>query len=246
MPAECPGLSLAWLGSRAHPWISFHDQQHTILWWPDLVLCPLPKPDDGQSPAWTSWTKSGSGVLPQRKWNGAGPCGYPGCKSLSRCPLSWLQETGFLQPPWASLSSKDQIQAVVNQGREGTRRQRGNSSAALGQGPGFPSVDTQNSIFELFCRYGNPFQVGEGNYMRPTNRWNQKVDDADSHSPHPQPIRRMLVNWPHPLRTIPMKVLTTVQVRTHSFQGISLLWSFAWQSNKAILYYFTQNFVPEC
>ena len=28
-----------------------------------------------------------------------------------------------------------------------------NNSVALGQGPGSPSRDTHNNIFELFCRY---------------------------------------------------------------------------------------------
>ena len=51
-------------------------------------------------------------------WNGAGLDGAPGHKNLS-----WLQETGFIQPPWTSLSSKGQIQTAVNQGREGTQRQ---------------------------------------------------------------------------------------------------------------------------
>ena len=51
-------------------------------------------------------------------WNGAGLNGAPGHKNLS-----WLQETGFIQPPWTSLSSKGQIQTAVNQGREGMQRQ---------------------------------------------------------------------------------------------------------------------------
>ena len=34
---------------------------------------------------------------------------------------------------------------------------------SLGQGPGPPSRDTQNNIFELFYRYGNPHQLGEVN-----------------------------------------------------------------------------------
>ena len=36
---------------------------------------------------------------------------------------------------------------------------------------------------------------------------------------------------------------TTLQVGTHNFEGVGLLWppTFAWQSNKAILFYFTQN-----
>ena len=40
-----------------------------------------------------------------------------------------------------------------------------NNSAALGQGPGSPSEDTHNNIFELFCRYWNPLPEEEVNYQ---------------------------------------------------------------------------------
>ena len=42
------------------------------------------------------------------------------------------------------------------------KRER-NNSADLGQGPGSPSSDIHDNIFELFCRYGNPHQMGEVN-----------------------------------------------------------------------------------
>ena len=75
-------------------------------------------------------------------------------------PFLGLQGTALIQPTWPSLSSMGQIQAVVNQGREGMRDQgktvKRNSNAVLGQGPGFPSQDTHNNTFELFCRYWNP------------------------------------------------------------------------------------------
>ena len=41
-------------------------------------------------------------------WNWAGPCRAPRYKSFL-CPM--------FQPPWPSLSSKEQIQTVANQGR---------------------------------------------------------------------------------------------------------------------------------
>ena len=47
-------------------------------------------------------------------WYQAGPCGAPGHKSLSVSTVSWLQEIGFIQPPWLSLSSKEQVQTVAN------------------------------------------------------------------------------------------------------------------------------------
>ena len=103
-----------------------------------------------------------------------GPVGAPGHKDFL-CPLFlWVQEIGFIQPPWLSVSSNGQIQAVVNWGREGMRDQgetvKRNNSAALGQGPGSPARDTHDNIFELFCRDWNPLQVGEVNDdMLPTS-----------------------------------------------------------------------------
>ena len=96
-----------------------------------------------------------------------------GTKDFLCTPQSWLQKIGFIQPPWPSLSSNQQVQTVANQGREEMGRQRrskqsGNNSAALGQSPGSPSRDTHN-ILELFCRYWNPHQVGEVNCMLPTS-----------------------------------------------------------------------------
>ena len=61
---------------------------------------------------------------------------------------------GLVQPPWPSLSSKEQVQTAANQGKEGMQRpgRRLQNSAALRRGPGFSSRDTHNNIFELFCR----------------------------------------------------------------------------------------------
>ena len=63
--------------------------------------------------------------------------------------------------------------------------------------------------------------------------------EADSLSPHPQPIRRMSVNWPHPLWTIPIKLLTTRSRSGHSFKGVSLLWSPL--PGKEIMLFFTTS-----
>ena len=46
-----------------------------------------------------------------------------------------------------------------------------NKSAASGQGPGSPSRDTHNIVFELFYRYRNLHQVGEINNMLPTSTY---------------------------------------------------------------------------
>ena len=106
-------------------------------------------------------------------WYRAGPCGAPGHKSLSVSPISWLQERGFIQPPWPSLSSNSRFkQLLIREGRgcgdKGGIVKRYNS-ATLGKGPGPPSRDIHNNTFELFCRYWNPHQVGEINSMLPTS-----------------------------------------------------------------------------
>ena len=57
------------------------------------------------------------------------------------------------------MNSKGQVQTVANQGRkekkETREKQSKNNSAALGQGPGFPSRNIHNNTFE-FCRTKTP------------------------------------------------------------------------------------------
>lgn len=48
-------------------------------------------------------------------------------------PISGGQEIGIIQPPRPSLSSKEQIQAAANQGRERRRRQMRNSQETVVQ-----------------------------------------------------------------------------------------------------------------
>ena len=53
--------------------------------------------------------------------------------------------------------------------------------------------------------------------------WNQKVDDANSHVPHHQPIRRRSMNWSRPLWNHFYKTPhSPLQVGTHNFKGIRL------------------------
>ena len=98
-------------------------------------------------------------------------------------------------------------------------------------------------IFELFWRHWSPNQVEEVNGMLPTSRrpqtgWNKKVEDADFHLPHHQPIRRMSTSWAHrqSLSVICYETPNkTPWVRTHSLERISPLWPpFAWKSNKVL------------
>ena len=97
------------------------------------------------------WTKKWP-ITDTRK----GPMGVLGT-SLSVSPISLITGTAFIQPLWPSRSSNAQIQTVVREGREEQSR------AALKQGPISSSRDTHNYIFELFCRYWNPLQLGEVN-----------------------------------------------------------------------------------
>ena len=69
------------------------------------------------------WVSRAVTQLEHSPWYGAGPCGAPRHKALLCLPFLWLQETAFIYPPWPSLSPKGQIQAVVNEGREGMRDQ---------------------------------------------------------------------------------------------------------------------------
>ena len=69
------------------------------------------------------------------------PVGLLGTKA-SVFSVSCLEEIGFIQPPGPSLSSHWQVQALVNQGREGDTELKeehsGHNRAALGTESWFP------------------------------------------------------------------------------------------------------------
>ena len=73
-----------------------------------------------------------------------------------------------------------------------------------------------------------------------------KADDADSYLPHHQSIRRMSTSWSCPLWKVTIKLLPIFPELGHmilrAWAGFALC---AWQSNKAILFCFTQNSVSE-
>ena len=141
------------------------------------VFCPFLYSQESRGPSYThTHTHTHTHNLHHQYWNWAGPCGGPGHKSLSMSPdsrLQEIQEIGFLQPPRPSLRSKEEVQIDANQGREGMRRQGRGSQETIaqpgGRGPAPPSRDTHHSIFELFCRHGNPHQVGEVSCALPTS-----------------------------------------------------------------------------
>ena len=154
-----------------------------------------------------------------------GPVGLLGTKALLCPPFLWLQEIGFIQPPWTPLISKGRFkQLLIREGR-GSRGKGGtvkrNNSAALGQGLGYPSRDIHDDILELFCRYWNPHKVGKlmvccPQAQRPQTSWNQKADDTDSYLPHNQPVKRMSTSWSRPLWPITIKLLTTLSKGEHT------------------------------
>ena len=68
---------------------------------------------------------------------------------------------------------------------------------------------------------------------------------ADSRLLHHQPVRRMSMDLPHPLWTTTIK-LPILPKWGHMVWGHSpTVFPFAWKSNKAILFYFTQNSVSK-
>ena len=83
--------------------------------------------------------------------------------------------------------------------------------------------------------------------LEPPTRWekvgcNQKVDDADSHLTHQQPIRRMFISWSHSLWTTIIKLLTITSRLWHSFEDISPhVAPSAGPSNKATFFYVTKT-----
>ena len=139
----------------------------------DVRPSPLPS---GEEPGFgcfllifLSCSRLGRGTrLGASYWNQAGPCGAPGHKAFLCPPFLWLEEIAFIQPPWPSLSSNSRFKQLLTREGRGCQTREKRSRAALGQGPGSPSKDTHNNIFELFCRYWNPLQVGEVNGMLTT------------------------------------------------------------------------------
>ena len=93
-----------------------------------------------------------------------------GTKAFLSPPFLWLQVSVSLHVLlWVPTGSFRELLIREGRGRETREEQsKRNNSAALGQGPGSPSRDIHN-IFELFCKYWKPLQVGEVNYMLPTS-----------------------------------------------------------------------------
>ena len=76
----------------------------------------------------------------------------------------------------------------------------------------------------LGCEYflGWQWMVCCPKECRPQTGYN-RVDHADAHLPHHQPIRRMSSSWPRPLWTMTLTPHYPFQVETHNPEGISPL-----------------------
>ena len=135
-----------------------------------------------------------------------------------------LHSASMTFPEFQQLQQLGRFKKVLIREARGCRDRGETVKKQLGEGPGSPSRDIHNNIFELFCRYWNPHQMGEVTLCYPwacwpQTGWNQKADDADSHLPHHQPIRRMSMSWSHPLWIIIIQLLTTHSRLVHAILG---------------------------
>ena len=105
-------------------------------------------------------------------WTGArdtkqDPVGFPDTKPVLCPPFLDYRKWASFSLHYLSWVPTSRFKLLLT--REGwMQRQRRSNSPALGQSLGSPSRDTHN-IFEPFCRYWNPYQVGEINGMLPTS-----------------------------------------------------------------------------
>ena len=136
-----------------------------------------------------------------------------------------------------------QLQSGKGRGAETREEQSRNNSAALGQGPGSTSSNTHRSVFKLFFRAVN---------KTPT-KWKMFQRECHSSITLRSPLGHYLIKGGQALHTprslsatLPSNSAISSQVGTHRFSGHDPASSpFAWQSNKAIIFYFIQNSVSE-
>lgn len=169
----------------------------------------------------------------------------PHCFDNRKLPSFSLQDL-----PWDIKSRFKQL--LIMEGRGWKIREK-QSRAALGQDPSFPIKGYTQWYLWTVRQILKPPPCGRSvnNGMLPTNmqtlgQVELKVDVADSYLPHHQPIRRMSTSWSCPLWTIIIKLLTIFPKLGHlAFRVLAHCVSFTGQSNKATLFYFTQNSVSE-
>ena len=109
---------------------------------------------------WRFWAQSGFPAWASSKCDSIqGPVGLQGTKPF--CVPHFFQHSFSLHNlSWVPMGRFNQL--LIREGRGGETREK-QSRAALGQGPVFPSTDTHNNIFELFCRCWTPLYLGEVN-----------------------------------------------------------------------------------
>ena len=84
------------------------------------------------------------------EWHRARPSGAPGTRPLCSpfCDYREQPSVSLHDLPWVPAGRFKQL--LTWERRRGETREK-QSRAALGQGPGFPSMDTYSHVFELFC-----------------------------------------------------------------------------------------------
>ena len=176
------------------------------------------------------------------------------------CVLHFLFIRNSLQPPWSSLSSREQVQRVANQGRERIQRQERNSlettsqlwDRVLSTPQGIHIKTSLSSSAKLkfppkyvnYFRKHSSFQT-EGHSLttlRTTEAhqditWGQIKRLQTLHTSYPY-------QQPHPW-TSAIKLLTKSCAGKQFWEHEPTVFHFTWQNNKVILFYFTQNSISE-
>ena len=133
------------------------------------------------------------------------PVGLQGTKIFLGLPFPDYKKQDSFSTYDPLLSSKEQIQTVANQGREGMQR-------TLMQPWDRVLIPLQgiHRIFEMFCRHWHPQRVGKVNCLLPTSTQtpNWLKPDWWCWLPLISPPTHQK-NWSHPLWTTTIKLLTT-------------------------------------
>ena len=147
-------------------------------------------------------------LTPTLNWYRVGPRGAPGHKNPF-CDPHFLTIENRLHSASKTFPSFQRAGSAPNQGREEMQRHGRINQETIVQ-PWVrvlvPPQGIHRTVF-LSCFADTEMKpptrwekltVCCPSACRPQTGWNQKVDDADSHLPHHQPIRRKSTRWSHP------------------------------------------------
>ena len=182
---------------------------------------------------------------------------------LPFCVPHFLFVGNRLQSPWPSRSSKGQIQTVANQGREGMQRQRRSSQETRVQPWGRVLVPPQGIHISVSLSSSTelkPPTNGGVNYLMKQSSFQReghslitsRTTKAHQETTWGQIKGIQALHTPWSLSATP--ALTQCYKTPHQISlGWDSVWGheptvssfIAWQSNKAILFYFPQNSVSE-